>query len=522
MEGMHSPEPWYLTIVRTQGILYVRPEKSWRPIVSLTIDGHHTHEITLGCDGQNPNLKTPFILRDLDITSHLDFKVFHKSQSKNRKKRNLVGSAYVAVGDILRRQHRPNSNLDLRLTCPPPQKRSPTIGGTRKLNTATLTIRLRTPAPLPSSSSVTAVDSAPLSHDEDEVFSDMMSDDPPGSPEHDPPAPVQLNPVNEEGSCLLRNRRKRQKLKPYCLNTSDEEPCSSSESSCYPPSPVDQQDSFPTIYDGEKNTSVDTLRRLDESEVTFVASHSEEQWKEEMVEILPRVLPQYADQMSLSGSLSLAESVVDRFAPYKELCEATADSDFEKVLGKLLTEWYVVGASLLAVAGLNAAVFGFESDAMFTIDGIAKRSIAIGSIAAGIGIVVDAWFLVAYSGTNVAKFKRLALDVYQTYFFFCLTCRLPTLCMFISACALMAFLFSVAWEAWPTAVLVMSFIAGILVSLQYLIFGVHRFVNMMVWVLKCIWWKACGLVRTPAPAPEPQSGPQMPVPQVLAPAVVRG
>lgn len=72
------------------------------------------------------------------------------------------------------------ADLDLRLTCPPPQKRSPTIGGTRKLNTATLTIRLRTPAPLPSSSSVTAVDSAPLSHDEDEVFSDMMSDDPPG------------------------------------------------------------------------------------------------------------------------------------------------------------------------------------------------------------------------------------------------------------------------------------------------------------------------------------------------------
>lgn len=48
---------------------------------------------------------------------------------------------------------------------------------------------------------------------------------------------------------------------------------------------------------------------------------------------------------------------------------------------------------------------------MFTIDGIAKRSIAIGSIAAGIGIVVDAWFLVAYSGTNVAKFKVCPNDL---------------------------------------------------------------------------------------------------------------
>lgn len=86
--------PWYLTglslykpfyvphlcaflVVRTQGIVFVRPEKSWRPIVSVSISGQHTHEVILGCDGQNPNLKTPFplfvsIIFDLPYAPHID------------------------------------------------------------------------------------------------------------------------------------------------------------------------------------------------------------------------------------------------------------------------------------------------------------------------------------------------------------------------------------------------------------------------------------------------------------------
>jgi hypothetical protein len=33
----------------------LRPEKSWRPIVTLEVDGQRKHEIVLGVDGQNPN-----------------------------------------------------------------------------------------------------------------------------------------------------------------------------------------------------------------------------------------------------------------------------------------------------------------------------------------------------------------------------------------------------------------------------------------------------------------------------------
>ena len=35
----------------------LRPEKSWRPIVTMEVDGLHKNEIMLGVDGQNPNQK---------------------------------------------------------------------------------------------------------------------------------------------------------------------------------------------------------------------------------------------------------------------------------------------------------------------------------------------------------------------------------------------------------------------------------------------------------------------------------
>jgi len=46
----------------------------------------------------------------------------------------------------------------------------------------------------------------------------------------------------------------------------------------------------------------------------------------------------------------------------------------------------------------------------------------------------------------------------------------------------MVFLLTVAWDAWPAAVLVMSCVAGVMVSLQYLVFGFHRVGNGVVWV----------------------------------------
>lgn len=104
-----------------------------------------------------------------------------------------------------------------------------------------------------------------------------------------------------------------------------------------PPSPTYK--SFDIVWEPEAETSYISTNPNDSSSVTIVPPPSED-W------IAPRVLPRYVDQMSLAGSFTVAETALDYFAPYKELSEASEDSEFEKVLGRLLTEWYVVGASV--------------------------------------------------------------------------------------------------------------------------------------------------------------------------------
>ena len=102
--------------------------------------------------------------------------------------------------------------------------------------------------------------------------------------------------------------------------------------------------------------------------------------------------------------------------------------------------------------------------------------------------------------------QRIAKDVYNTYFFFALTCRLPILCMALSTVSLMAFLLAVAWTAWPTAVLVMSFVAGFLLTSQFVIFGIHRLINFIVWTIR-VAWRAVVRRKSP-PCPEAQLRPQ--------------
>lgn len=77
--------------------------------------------------------------------------------------------------------------------------------------------------------------------------------------------------------------------------------------------------------------------------------------------------------------------------------------------------------------------------------------------------------------------------MYGTYFFFCLYCRIPTVCLLVSATCLTLFLLTVAWAEWPSAVLVVSFLAGILFSLQYLVFGCHRIFNFAMWCVRSLW-----------------------------------
>jgi len=120
------------------------------------------------------------------------------------------------------------------------------------------------------------------------------------------------------------------------VNTSDEEILSSPESMSYPPSPITTTHDCPPleiIWDKEDATL------CEDGSVTVVLPEQDD-W------IAARVLPQYMDQVSLAGSMSVVGTVLDTFAPYGEMNEASENEQFEKILGRLLTEWYVVGASV--------------------------------------------------------------------------------------------------------------------------------------------------------------------------------
>jgi hypothetical protein len=83
------------------------------------------------------------------------------------------------------------------------------------------------------------------------------------------------------------------------------------------------------------------------------------------------------------------------------------------------------------------------------------------------------------------------MDVYGSYFFFALSSRLPLLALFIAVLALVGFLCAMAWTAWPAAVLVMCVFAGVLISLQFIVYGFHRVALSLAWILRGTWLAGC-------------------------------
>lgn len=65
-----------------------------------------------------------------------------------------------------------------------------------------------------------------------------------------------------------------------------------------------------------------------------------------LLSIAPSFLPRYTEQISVDNSLSFIDALVDSFSSYRELREACSDSEYERILEKLKSEWYFVGASV--------------------------------------------------------------------------------------------------------------------------------------------------------------------------------
>jgi hypothetical protein len=125
-------------------------------------------------------------------------------------------------------------------------------------------------------------------------------------------------------------------------------------------------------------------------------------------------------------------------------------------------------------------------------------------------------------GTDIGQ-QTLAVDIYGSYFFFALSSRLPLIALIVSVLALVGFLGAVAWVAWPTAVLVMCGIAGVLVSLQFIVYGFHRLALCLAWILHGAWLRAVyvwGRIRAIFTRSQAQS-PVENVPVTAHPASIR-
>ncbi|KAF8957702.1 hypothetical protein BDZ97DRAFT_1951081 [Flammula alnicola] len=169
---------------------------------------------------------------------------------------------------------------------------------------------------------------------------------------------------------------------------------------------------------------------------------------------------------------------------YGELASAETDDQFEPVFRRLQQEWMfivdclslyslVTFPNLSQIFRVDTAIFSISPGSIFNVDSYARGAITTSSIASGLGIACHVWFLLRYNWADLRTFISCSRDLFKSYFFFSLSARVPALCMFISAVSMMGFLGMVAFDAWPQGIIVMCFLVGLIMTLQFLVFSAH-------------------------------------------------
>jgi len=445
--------PWHLTVIRLEGMRLIRPERSWRPIVTVEIDKHSTYETILGVDGQNINQKEAFSFDNATLSSLFQIDVWQRPQSKKKsKRRNLVASTCHSLGELLKKQEH-EQKLEIRLQCRGVNK--PVCSRSRPQNGVVLRLKLRPPSHIQTiNQSIEASDCDDTAGELVDLCStSVCSSDPPTTPE----------PEDDELPITGQTIRRRPATRGYIVDSDDD--CHLDEGHHF-------TESKPIFDDNDSLTCIDdTFMDLDYNETrTVPVSHQQPDIRRWLAFSL---LPRYTEKVEIPPPLTRLEMTLASFTMYNELKEANTDSHFERVFVRLQLEWTYIGGLLVALAAVNTAVFSIAPGSLFMVDVYAKGAIAASSISSGLGIACDAWFLLRYNWADLHTFIARARDLYGSYFFFSLSSRVPALCMFISALTLMGFLGLVAFNAWPQGVIAVCFLVGIVMSLQFLVFGAH-------------------------------------------------
>ncbi|KIM36083.1 hypothetical protein M413DRAFT_78631 [Hebeloma cylindrosporum] len=181
---------------------------------------------------------------------------------------------------------------------------------------------------------------------------------------------------------------------------------------------------------------------------------------------------------------------------YGELSVAHTPEEFSLVRTRLQQEWTFDGGfvsrftsylspllatnpffitNLKLIGLVNAAMFAITTDSIFKVDSSACAAVAISSAACGLGLACDLWFLLRYSWVDSETFAVLPFScVYDSYVFFSLSSRMPTLCTLLSSISLASFPGLIAYDATPIGVVVAGVLVVLMMILQFIVYGTHR------------------------------------------------
>ncbi|KZV62072.1 hypothetical protein PENSPDRAFT_264532 [Peniophora sp. CONT] len=239
--------------------------------------------------------------------------------------------------------------------------------------------------------------------------------------------------------------------------------------------------------DNESPPGYDQLWIRDPSDVAW---HND-QSKDETVKfspppydlLIPNLLPlaNIGSRLRTLSSSSTLTWACDYFTYYEQLRSADTQNDahFEIVRAKLSTEWQDVRTTLLIIAAADAAVYGFSSGTVFTVDQAASKLLILSAISAAFGLCLVISLQLRYGSTDAGRFALLARARYDensenySYAYFAITSRLPLVALCLSLTMFSLFLLAVAYTFWPSAVFVLGSIGLVLVGLQYVVRGGH-------------------------------------------------
>ncbi|KAJ7216418.1 hypothetical protein GGX14DRAFT_604683, partial [Mycena pura] len=104
---------------------------------------------------------------------------------------------------------------------------------------------------------------------------------------------------------------------------------------------------------------------------------------------------------------------------------------------------------------VSISLFTIDKQSLFVVDEFAEKAIAVSTVATGLGILCNTWFLVQFRHLERRDFLHRARCIYGSYLFFSLSAKFPSLAVLVSRGSLMAFGGRIVLNILPTLVIVL-------------------------------------------------------------------